>query len=193
MLSEKTVGKLEVLHNLASFEKKLKEGIFVIPTDTVYGISCNARSPKLVQELRKIKKTKQPFSVIAPSKKWIHENCVVTKDAKKWLAKFPGPYTLVLKLKNKRAVTKSVYNNENNTLGVRIPDHWISKIASKLKIPLVTTLANVSGGEYMESLDNLDKRIKDNVDLIISVGKKHGHLSTIINLVEKEVIKRQTQ
>ena len=167
MLCEKTIRRAEILGNFAVYELKLREGIFITPTDTVYGISCNARSPKLVEKLRKIKKTKQPFSVIAPSKKWIHQNCVVTKDAKKWLAKLPGPYTLILKLKNKRAVAKTVYNNENDTIGIRIPNHWVAKIAGRLKMPLVTTLANVSGGNYMKSLDDLDCRIKNNVDLII--------------------------
>ena len=76
MISEKTIRKAELLANVQFYEKKLKEGIFIIPTDTVYGLSCNAKSPKLVENLRKIKKSKQPFSVIAPSKKWIYENCV---------------------------------------------------------------------------------------------------------------------
>lgn len=190
MICEKIIRKAEILNNFIVYEPKLREGIFIIPTDTVYGISCNARSSKLVEKLRKIKKTKQPFSIIAPSKKWIHKNCIVTKDAKKWLTKLPGPYTLILKLKNKRAVAKTVYNNDNNTIGVRIPDHWVAKIAGRLKMPLITTLANVSGGNYMKSLDNLDPKIKNNVNLIISVGKKHGHLSTIVNLVENEIIKR---
>jgi L-threonylcarbamoyladenylate synthase len=190
MISEKTIRKAELLANVQFYEKKLKEGIFIIPTDTVYGLSCNAKSPKLVENLRKIKKSKQPFSVIAPSKKWIYENCVITKDAKKWIAKLPGPYTLILKLKNKRAVAKSVYNADNCSLGVRIPDHWSSKIVARLKFPLISTLANVSGEDYMKSLDDLDLKIKNKVNLIVSVGKKRGHPSTIINLVENKVIKR---
>ena len=56
----------------------IKTKIIVYPTDTVYGIGCNAEDASLVNRVYIIKKRKRdvPVSVIAPSKKWILDNFV---------------------------------------------------------------------------------------------------------------------
>ena len=68
--------------------------VFIYPTDTIYGIGCNAQNPNSVKKIRLLKgRAASPFSVIAPSLNWVMENCIVTKEAGEWLEKFPGPYT----------------------------------------------------------------------------------------------------
>ena len=60
---------------------KLKKEVFIYPTDTIYGIGCDATNSELVKQIRKIKqRDKKPLSVIAPSKKWILDNFKVKKD-----------------------------------------------------------------------------------------------------------------
>ncbi|HLG23439.1 MAG TPA: L-threonylcarbamoyladenylate synthase [Candidatus Nanoarchaeia archaeon] len=166
--------------------------VFIYPTDTIYGIGCNATNSKAVKKIRKIKnRAANPFSVIAPSKEWISENCTISKEAEKWIKKLPGTYTFILKLKNNRAVSKEV-NPDIDTLGVRIPDHWISELASEANTPIVTTSVNKSSEDFMTSLNDLDASIKSSVDFIIYEGKKKGKPSTIVNLTEEiKIIKRK--
>ena len=97
----------------ARFEEaieKIKSGnIFIYPTDTIYGLGCDATNETAVNQIHSLKeRTSKPFSVWAPSIGWIRKNCVVDKRAEQWLTKLPGPYTFILKLKNKNAVAKSV-------------------------------------------------------------------------------------
>ena len=107
--------------------KELKKCLFVYPTDTVYGLGCNAEDRALVNQIRNLKKQfVRPMSVVAPGKKWIEESCEITEAAEKWLDRLPGPYTLILKLK-KKTVSRNT-NLGSKTIGVRIPKHWISKI-----------------------------------------------------------------
>ena len=75
--------------------EEIGEGaIFIHPTDTIYGIGGSALLNDIAKEIRNIKKSyKQPFSVIAPSKQWIRENCIVPKEAVEWLFFFPRPQT----------------------------------------------------------------------------------------------------
>lgn len=166
---------------------QIKKGaVFIYPTDTIYGIGCNALNPVAVLKLRRIKKRpKRPFSVIVPSKKWIRDNCDNSAIGK-WIKKLPGPYTLILKLKNMDAVAKEV-NSGLSTLGVRIPDHWFSKVVKELNLPIITTSANISGEDFMISLDDLSLEIKAKIDLIIYEGEKTAMPSQIIDLTKQRV------
>ena len=164
--------------------------VFIHPTDTIYGIGCNAQLSNAVNKVRKLKaRASNPFSVIAPSLEWIHANCIVTKEAEEWLEKLPGPYTLILKLK-KSCVARSV-NSGLSTLGIRIPNHWIRKVAAEADVPVVTTSVNRANEDYMTSLEDLDPSIKGGVDFMLYEGKKEGKPSKIIDLTEAlKVIER---
>jgi L-threonylcarbamoyladenylate synthase len=164
--------------------RELTRSVFVYPTDTIYGIGCSALDERLVARVRLLKKSKQPFSIIVPSKEWIYNNCVVTEEAEEWIRKLPGPYTLIMRLKNKKAVAKNVHNfiGDDITIGVRMPNHWFLAVAYQIKVPIVTTSANVTGHDFMTSMDNLDMLIHNNVDYIFYEGEKRGIPSTIIHL-----------
>lgn len=164
------------------FDKIAKGAIFIHPTDTIYGLGCDATNPKPVKKIREMKKKyTRPFSIIAPSKTWIRENCVVDEKVIPWLKKLPGPYTLILKLKNKKAVCSEV-NNDLDTIGVRIIKHWFQDSTEKLDKPLITTSANRVNGDFMRSLENLDPIIKAKIDFIIYEDEKQGKPSTIVDL-----------
>jgi L-threonylcarbamoyladenylate synthase len=167
---------------------EMKKSVFVYPTDTIYGIGCNATDESLVKKIRKIKNSQQPFSVIVPNKEWIYKNCVVTEEAEEWIRKLPGPYTLIMRLKNNKAVAKNLHNmDENPTIGVRMPNHWFLAVVYQLKYPIVTTSANISGNNFMTTLDDLDRVIRNNVDYVFYEGEKKGCPSTIVHLEGSEV------
>ena len=184
----KILTKDEVNVNKEVVLEVIKNGaLFIHPTDTIYGIGCNATQEDFVEQVREIKgRPSSPFSVIAPSKEWIKKNCVVNGEAEKWLDKLPGPYTIVLKLKKKGVIASNIAPGLD-TLGIRIPDHWFSKIVEELGIPIVTTSANKSGGDFMTSLDDLDDEINPKIEFVIYEDEKHGRPSKILDLTGREV------
>ncbi len=191
MIPLNIIRKNELSSNIDAYSRKLTQGVYVVPVDTIYSLSCNATSNSAVRKLRRIKKTKQPLSVIVPSKGWILDNCVIDYKAEEWISKLPGPYTLILKLKNKKAISSLVYNKKDMSIGVRFPKHWFVDIVKKLNFPVVTTSANVSGGNLVSSIENLDPRLQKNVDLIVSVGIKNTKPSTLVHLInEEKIVKR---
>jgi len=175
--------------------KLLKSKVFIYPTDSIYGIGCDATNKTLVQEVRKIKKSSlQPFSVIVPSKEWVYKNCIVKDKQKKYvemlgkkidIAGSKYCFTLILTLKNKKAIANNV-NSGGDTIGVRMPDHWISTLVKELGVPIVTTSANTTGDDIMTSLDDLNDRIRRKVEVIIYEGEKKGFPSTLIHLEDSK-------
>ena len=169
------------LEKRSIMEEIVDGAIFIYPTDTIYGIGCNAQNSESVKKIRNLKgRAKNPFSVISPSTDWVRENCIVTKEGESWLKKLPGPYTLIFKTK-KECVAKEV-NPGLKTLGIRIPKHWISAAVAESGIPVVTTSVNKSNEDYMTSLEDIDSSISSGVDFIIYEGEKEGKPSKLVDL-----------
>lgn len=181
------ISKQQFLGNKARYLRKIVSGaVFIYPTDTIYGIGCDATNPAAVARIRKIKhRSSNPFSVAVPSEEWIYDNCIVSREAKQWLQRLPGPYTLLLKLKNKKAVAASV-NPNTQILGIRIPKNWFAKVVSELDMPIVSTSANITSKSNMTSMKNLNPDVAKKVDFIIYEGKKEGRPSSIVQLYAKK-------
>ncbi len=154
--------------------------IFIYPTDTIYGLGVSALLGARVERIREIKqRDNRPISIIAPSKEWIIENCKLEiENLDKYL---PGPYTLFLNRK-KKCVADEV-NPNDNTLGVRIPEHWFSSVVAEAGVPFVTTSVNLSGKNHMEKIEDLDEEILNQVDYVVYEGEKKGQGSTKVNLL----------
>jgi len=167
----------EIVHEIES------GAVFVYPTDTIYGIGCNALDSGAVLQIRKIKqRTEKPFSVIAPSKDWIFNNLFVEEKHKKYIHRLPGKYTLVFKIKNKHCVSKEV---SRGTLGVRIPSHWISGLAEETGLPIVTTSMNFSGKKPLAKISQIGGKLSKMIDFAIDEGELKGKPSEVIDLTGK--------
>jgi L-threonylcarbamoyladenylate synthase len=168
------------------FIEDIKNGaIFIYPTDTIYGLGCDATNFDSVQRIKKIKyrDKDKPMSVIAPSIKWIKENCIVD-DAllKKYL---PGPYTLILKKKNPDFLKEI---SSNDSLGIRIPDSEFTELVEKSGRPFITTSVNLTGEPFATKISDIPHEILDTVDIIIGVGELAGRPSTLV--IDDKEIKR---
>lgn len=175
--------------------KKLSDGItnamksgsvFIYPTDTVYGIGCNAEAGKSVARIRSMKGTDHPFSVIAPSLEWIKENLAMARA--EYMKKLPGPYTLIFKKKSPEFLSAAC---SGDSLGVRMPDHPFSRLVSDAGVPFVTTSANVSGQPAIRKLDDAPGQLSDAADFCIDGGTLAGRASTVIDLTGKPRVIRK--
>jgi L-threonylcarbamoyladenylate synthase len=179
----KTLKLDDILKNKETRNEVIEQmrtgAVFVYPTDTVYGIGCNALISDSVKKIRKIKKTDHPFSVIAPSGKWILNNLVI--EARKSLRVLPGPYTLIFR-KKQPFFLRDV--SPLPTLGVRVPAHPITRIVMEIGIPFVTTSANLSGKKPVRKASEA-KKLKG-VNFIIDGGTLTNAPSIVIDLSGEE-------
>ena len=181
---------IDARKNKALAEKEIARcirsgAVIVYPTDTVYGVGCDARCAAAVRRIRVLKGRgfAKPFSVIAPSRQWIRANCFLSREAAQAVNRLlPGRYTLVLRLKNKGCVARAT-NAGRATLGVRLPHHWIAGVVRKAGVPLVTTSVNKSGEPPARTLRELKEF---GADLIVFEGAKRGRPSTIVDFSGKK-------
>ena len=161
--------------------------IIVFPTDTVYGLGCNPYNHNAVLSLYEIKKRKRakPFPVIGYSKKELEKiaefNTLEGKIAEKF---WPGPITLILKVKDKE-IQESLGLDEK--IAVRVPNNQcVLALLKECKL-LVGTSANISGtapfNDPKECSENLN-----GYDLFIDGGiiSSQGE-STIVEIENNNV------
>ncbi len=183
--------KIELRIRHKEIFSKIKNGaVFIHPTDTIYGLGCNALDNKAIEKLRRLKdRSSSPFSVWVPSLTWIKEHCQLNAEAQQWFKQLPGPYTIITTQKDKNAVAPKV-NPNTHALGIRYPDHWFGAIVEELQIPLVTTSANKAGQPFMTSIEDLDPDIEKCVEFIIYEGEKKAQPSKIIDTTKGTIKER---
>lgn len=153
--------------------------IFIYPTDTIYGLGCDAENQEAVNRIKEIKSRDKdkPLSIIAPSIKWIEDNFIMDVELNKYL---PGPYTIILKKENAEFL-KLV--SSSDTLGIRIPSNKFTKEIQKAGVPFITTSVNLSGEPFALKIEDIKQEILNKIDFIIKADDEKelsGKPSTIV-------------
>jgi L-threonylcarbamoyladenylate synthase len=184
------VSRAEFERRLPEMLREMRGGrVFVYPTDTIYGIGCDATNQAAVEQVRLLKKrAEKPFSVIVPSVRWIMLNCEVGHVERKWIRKLPGPYTLIMRLADRAAIATAV-NGGIDTIGVRIPAIWFSGAVAHSGVPFVTTSVNVTGQPHMTSLADIDPAIREGADYIVDVGELRNRPSKVVDLISGSAVR----
>ena len=163
------------------------DGIIIYPTDTIYGIGCSIYSQKAIEKIRQIKgrEKNKYFSILCYDLKDLSKYAKnVSNEAYKLMKRIlPGPYTVVLQAS--RELPK-ILHSKRKTVGLRIPDHTLSReIVKELGHPIITTSANRSGQEPLNDPKLLEKEFGKEVDVVIEGEVLFSEPSTVIDLSEQ--------
>ena len=180
----------EEIHN--AFEVIKNGGIILYPTDTVWGIGCDATNPEAVAKIYKLKQRAETQSMIClmNGEKMMYN---VFKDIPEvaWqiLDLSEKPTTLILD--KPRNVAPNIIAPDN-TLGIRIvKEPFCFKLLERMKKPLVSTSANISGQPTPASFKEINPEIIKGVDYVVNLQheKTSGKPSTIIKLTLDSQVK----
>ena len=168
-------------------------GIILYPTDTVWGIGCDATNEEAVQKIYKLKRSEDKHSMLC-----------LCRDADmivRYVNRAPGIAFEVMELSDKPltailpgavGVAPSLIP-ETQTLGVRIPQHdFCQALLRKFGKPIVSTSANISGEETAKRLRDVVQELIDGVDYVVNPrfeGKPTLKPSSIIAFGEDSEIK----
>ena len=168
-----------------AFEIIKEGGIILYPTDTVWGIGCDATNPEAVARIYKLKQRTETQSMIVlmNGEKMMYN---VFKDIPEvaWqiIDLSEKPTTLILD-KPRNVATNLIAND--NTLGIRIvKEPFCFKLMEKMRKPLVSTSANISGQPTPIAFKDISPEIIKGVDYVVNLHheKIAGKPSTIIKL-----------
>ncbi len=176
---------------LVSIRHSLKNGqVVVLPTDTIYGLSCLADDIKAVKKIYRLKKRNlnQSLLVLVSSLEMAREYAFISKRQAEiledvWFKK-NRPHTFILKSRKRLSFEKL---NNIDTLALRLPKRkFLIKIIEDVGVPIISTSFNLSGQNPIDDVSNLSfLKEKDGPDLIIDAGKSKNILaSRIVNLCD---------
>ncbi|MDE6140386.1 MAG: threonylcarbamoyl-AMP synthase [Alistipes sp.] len=168
-------------------------GLILYPTDTVWGIGCDATSEEAVAKIYELKQSRDKHSML-----------VLCRDADmvvRYVNRAPGIAFEVMEMADKPLTlilpgAVGVAANlipETGTLGVRVPQHdFCRQLLYKFGRPIVSTSANISGEETPKRLNEVDRRIIDGVDFVVNPrfeGRPTGKPSSIVSFGEGGEVK----
>ena len=145
-------------------------GIIVYPTDTIYGLGCDATNDQAIKKINFIKRRQTPISVMVPSEtnieNWFN---VEEKHKKKILKKILSSNTFIIPIKNN--IVSSLILGDNNSLGIRKPNHqFCNKLSKDYPNPITTTSVNRTGEPSLKDPQIIYNIFKNEIDLIIEDG-----------------------
>ncbi len=168
-----------------------KGGLVIYPTDTLYGLGCNALDEPALRSVFEAKKrpASNPLSIAVSDIEMMKEYAELTSEALKLASAFlPGPLTIVLKKKNlPDALTGGL-----PLVGIRIPKtDIVLKLITLLGAPITATSANVSGNPPPTTAEAAISQIPE-ADIVLDGGVLGpGLASTVIDMSEKPKILRE--
>ena len=163
-----------------------RDGLIVYPTETVYGLGCDAFSEEAIHRLYEVKQRplSKPVSIAVSDIGMLHAVAKVSEREEIFIRHFlPGPVTVILPAKK---CIPSVLTGGTGTIGIRMPDNDIVReIIDELGSPITSTSANLSG-----DVSPVDKsQVNVVYDYMIDSGPLPGTPSTVVDLVNLKIIR----
>jgi L-threonylcarbamoyladenylate synthase len=143
-------------------------GLILYPTDTVWGIGCDATNAGAVEKVYKLKQRPDEKAMI-----------VLVADEKDVMNHVAGPDLQVFDyLQKTKKPTTVIYDGaigfaenlvgRDGSIAIRIcRDEFCKHLIKRFRRPLVSTSANISGQPFPKNFAEISREIKDGVDYIV--------------------------
>lgn len=171
----------------------LKKGnIILYPTDTTFGLGCDATNSDAIKKIYQIKNRSDSKSLIilVESERRLQQLVKVPDVAWDLIDFAEKPITIIYD--NPKNLPSELIASDN-TIAIRLTkDDFCKKLISKLNAPLVSTSANISGEQSPKKYSDISQKIKTEVDFIVPDCKTFTpkyEASTIIKLSANGLVK----
>jgi L-threonylcarbamoyladenylate synthase len=166
-----------------------KGGLILYPTDTIWGIGCDATSEKAVQKVYKLKMRSEAKSLIILLDDILKLNFYVEKVppiAYDLIEQYLDPLTIIYP--GAKNVAKNVIAKDGSIAIRIIREDFCRRLLNLFGKPIVSTSANISREETPLTFGKIPDKIKHGVDYVVKYGQQNvGQFkaSTIIKISER--------
>lgn len=170
-----------------SLEILRKGGCFIYPTDTIWGIGCDATNPEAAKRIFTIKEREKSKSMIILVSSLTMLQEIVPEFPQKnleLLDKLERPTTVICK--DPVGLAKNIVAKDN-TVGIRwVKEPFCTALIEAFGKPIVSSSANVSGNAGPTCFSDIPQSLLDKVDYVVNLhrDKKNQPSSAIVKLNE---------
>ncbi len=167
----------------------LEGGVFVYPTDTIYGLGANPFNEEALEKVNEIKGRHEGKNYILLIDSIDTLSKYVELNSEKHLdfivSIWPNPISVVLNLNKK---TSSIL--QIDTAAFRIPNHrFCQKLAAELRMPIISTSVNRTGSLPIKHPEIIKQEFSSEVSGIFYSNKKYfDKVSTLIDLTGNDLV-----
>ena len=161
-------------------------GLILYPTDTIWGIGCDATNAKAVKRIYTLKKREDKKSMLVlidTETRLLQYVKDVPEIAWELIEATDKPLTIIYPGAKNLAANLVA---EDGSIGIRIPNHdFCSRLISRFRKPIVSTSANLSNEKSPQIFHDISEEIKTKVDYVVSYQQENtyrGKPSSIIKL-----------
>jgi L-threonylcarbamoyladenylate synthase len=154
-------------------------GIILYPTDTVWGIGCDATNTEAIQKIYRLKQRDERKSMIIlldtenKLESYVKEVNPLAYDLIEYA---DNPLTLVMP--GAKNISSSLISGDGS-IGVRIVKHpFCQQLIQRLRKPLVSTSANISGSPSPQYFSQIDPEIIHGVDYVVDIDQHDMEIKT---------------
>jgi tRNA threonylcarbamoyl adenosine modification protein (Sua5/YciO/YrdC/YwlC family) len=169
-------------------ESLLAREVVALPTDTVYGIGALANDPEATAKLFAMKgrqpEVSLPVLVDTPESA---RGLINPEDERFWMlaeAFWPGPLTIVTA---RRPGVELALGGDDTTVGLRCPEHRVTRAVLARTGPLAVTSANRSGEPPATSADEVTAIFGRSL-VVVDGGRCDAQPSSVVSLVHDDVL-----
>lgn len=160
-----------------------------MPTDTTYGIICDATNIEAVKKVYEAKNRdfSKPLILLV-------SDILMLKDYVKGIDSltqeiinnyWPGPLSILF-LKN--AKISDLVTAQSPYVAIRIPkSKYLMELIQKIGKPIVATSANISGSNVILNINEIAENLKKKVDFIVDGGTIKSEASTLIKIENNQI------
>lgn len=160
-------------------------GLILYPTDTIWGIGCDARNTEAVNKIYQLKQRdkSKPMSILldkAPKlQTYVKE---VPEMAWDLIEVSEKPITIVYE--DARNISEALIAKDG-TIGIRITnEEFTHKLIERFRRPIVSTSANITGENSPSCFSGISEEVKKQVDYIVQFGQKEKAVKSVSSIVK---------
>ena len=162
-------------------------GIIIYPTDTIWGIGCDATNGVAVEKIVALKKrtTNKSFIILLDTvnklQSYVNEVPAIAYDLIEYAEK---PLTIIYS--GAKNLAENVINTDGS-VGIRVVKHdFCTQLIQRFRKPIVSTSANISGDVYPENFRSINPELLESVDYVVNLEQESTEQKSISTIMRLE-------